>query len=478
MQNNLENYIKLNVIRVNQLPTGIVFTGKIKFEELNQIYKLTERTENNADPIEPNITVLEKKDDKQFQRQLSSDKLNQIETYLRNEISKIENDKSLGLFPSSVILYNREYQFEDLIISRDEIQFTENDEVVLTESIIENSYTRTLDCCFYISNGSQEDLYKLYVPKNKDSTLIVDGQHRFIGTQRLYNKLVEKIAIGSFIGSFEDSGEKQKYEEAKQRISNFEFIITYLVGFDIYEIGQIFATVNFKQKPVNRSLYFDIFGSQPLTDKEDNLINEIRFAHDLALHLNNNETSPVNSMIKLLGKGYGLFSQAFFVSNMQRIFRTGIWNTYLIDYVNGGKEYLSIAKFMKDYLQALKDSYPSAWAKRVEKKGELVYSAYEYQYILCKTTGLGAYFRLIKDIFPLVQNEPDKYKENIIKIFEQITDDEAEKLFSKTGDFGGTGGEGLQDKLFKHLFLRYNLGNLKKDNEKSVVSNNAEARTQ
>lgn len=434
--NNINKYLKLNVVEVRQLQNGIVFTGKIKFNQLNQIFKLTERKENVKDPFDQTI-IHSNTDDKEFQRQLSSKKLNEIQTYLQEEILQIEKGKSLGMFPSSVILYNRSYELDDLVLDDVEESLTDKDEVILTEDIISKSYKNSLDCCFYIADENNSDLYKLYIPNNPNTTLIVDGQHRFFGTKLLYNRL--------------------KDEKTRKIVEDFEFIITYLVGFDIYEVGQIFATVNFNQKPVNRSLYYDIFGSAPQTDREGNLQNDIRLAHDLALHLNNSETSPINSMIKLLGKGFGMFSQAFFVFNMLRVFRTGIWNNYLIDYINDGKEYKNVAKFTKAYLQALQESYPSSWPEKVNKNGQLVYSAYYYDYVLCKTTGLGAYFRLIKNIYPIVSNEPEKFKENILLIFKKLTDENAKVIFSKKGAFGGSGSEGIQDKLYRHLLSIYDL---------------------
>lgn len=434
--NNIEKYIKLSVVEVRQLQNGIVFTGKIKFNQLNQIFKLTERVENIKDPFDNTAIKLSSKDE-QFQRQLSNKKLREIQEYLQEEIAQIEKGKSLGMFPSSVILYNRSYELDDLELNDVNEEITDKDEVILTEEIISNSYKSDLDCCFYIPNSSNGDLYTLYIPNNQDTTLIVDGQHRFFGTKMLYSKL--------------------KDPETKKIVENFEFIITYLVGFDIYEVGQIFATVNFNQKPVNRSLYYDIFGSAPQTDREGNLQNDIRLAHDLVLHLNNNETSPINSMIKLLGKGYGMFSQAFFVFNMLRVFKTGIWDSYLIDYVNDGEEYKNIAKFMKAYFQAIQEAYPSSWPEKIDKNEELVYSAYYYQFVLCKTTGLGAFFRLIKHIYPKVENDPTKYKSEILNILTKIGDEEAKIIFAKTGPFGGAGSEGIQDKLYKFLLSKYEL---------------------
>lgn len=429
---NIDQFIKLNVIEVEQLQNGLVFTGKIKFRQLNDIFKLTERKENVEDPFDNSNLEIGSKEN-EFQRQLSEKKLKEIQSYLQEELNQRSVGKSLGMFPSSLILYNRSYDYDDVTLEdRDE---DDDDEIILTEDIIAKSYKPDLDCCFYVKNQNQGGYY-LYIPRNPNITLIVDGQHRFFGTKLLHKNIGDS--------------------SLRELINDFEFIVTYLVGFDIYEVGQIFAIVNFNQKPVNRSLYYDIFGSAPQTDRDGQLQNDIRLAHDLVLHLNNNELSPIKSMIKLLGKGYGLFSQAFFVEKTIRVFRTGIWNDYLIDYVNNGVSYKNIATFMRAYFSALKAAYPSSWPEKVNKNGQLVYSSFQYQYVLCKTTGLGAYFRLIKYVYPLVKDSPN-IQNSILSVFQQITDDEAKDIFSKYGQFGGAGSEGMQDKLFKLLLKLYRL---------------------
>lgn len=420
-------YIVLDMVQVSQLQSGMVFTGKMKFGQLNQVFKLTERQESIDDPFGASKITFDS-DSQEFQRQLSQKKLTEIVSYLKDEMAHRGEGKSLAMFPSSLILYNRAYEPDDI---------ESEEEGEITDEILLRNYKPDLDCCFYLPSDRSADLFKLYIPKNEKITLIVDGQHRFIGTKRFYNSL---------------------NEENRKLVENFEFIVTYLVGFDLYEVGQIFATVNFNQKPVNRSLYYDIFGSAPQTDRDGKLQNDIRLAHDLVLHLNNNETSPIQSMIKLLGKGYGLFSQAFFVDKMIRyVFKSGIWDDLLIDYLKGGKEYRVIAKFMKDYFIALKEAYPTAWPTKISRDNKLVYSSYYYEYILCKTTGLGAFFRLIKHIYPKVSNDPSNFQSNILKILCKLSNDEARNLFAKSGDFGGAGSEGLQDKLYRYLLLKYEL---------------------
>ena len=206
--------------------------------------------------------------------------------------------------------------------------------------------------------------------------------------------------------------------------------------------------MNFTQKPVSRSLYYDIFGSVPDPER-----NEIKLAHDLALHLNNNKESPLYNMIKMLGKGYGLISQSFFVESMLVHFKEdGVWEKIYSDYIRGGKEYKKLPIFMRVYLNCVEESYNVAWPVKIEKNGELVYSPYNYDYILCKTTGLGAIFMLIKEIYPQVENLSEvEMKTKILNIFKRITKNESESLFSKEEEYGKGGGRGLQLKLYRYL---------------------------
>ncbi len=416
----IENYFQIEVMPVRQTQTGLVFLGKISFEQLLVIHRLTERIENwVADPFDgkKREEIIEEKD-KEFQRQLSKGKLRKICEFLKNSLENFKKGKSIELFPTSIILsldHDAEY-----------------DKTNLNEEFLQSIYSMDLTSCF-ISEGDT----KIFIPKNKKISLIVDGQHRFYGVKEFYDSLAN--------------------ETDRKLIKELEFIATFLIGFDVYELGRVFATVNFEQKPVNRSLYYDIFGSMPETER-----NDIKLAHDLALHLNNNVASPIKNMIKMLGRGYGLFSQAFFVENMLVYFKEkGVWEKIYTDYLVGGKEYSKLPIFMNAYLSAIKESYKSAWPHPVTiEEGKEGYSAYAYDYILCKTTGMGAFFRLIKDIYPLIENklsDVDAAKKEALKYLSKITDAQSATIFSKDGEFGKAGSLGLQQKLYQFLKSRFSL---------------------
>lgn len=397
------------VINISQLQTGIVVLGKITFTQLMHIHVLSVRKESLIDPFGNTIPKKKIKYEEEFQRRLNISKLNKIKNYLTLEFESLKKGKSIGLFPSSLILA---FQLDE-----------DYDSDKLNDKYLKEKYTKVLKTCFI----NKERTY-FYVPKNKALCLIVDGQHRLYGVKKFYESLVNV--------------------DEKKIIEAFEFAATFLLDFDVYQLGKIFATVNFTQKPVNRSLYYDIFGSIPDTEK-----NDIKLAHDLALHLNNYELSPIKDMIKMLGTGYGLFSQAFFVEKMLIHFReNGVWEYIYIDYLNDGDIYKILPIFMRIYLECIKDAYEPAWPNKIKRNGELVYSVFSYDFILCKTTGLGAFFRLIKNIFPLIQKKPEElWHEIIFKVLSKITKEEANVIFSKEGNFGEAASEGLQVKLYKYL---------------------------
>lgn len=410
---NSKNYFELDVIKIGQFQAGTVFVGKLKFSELSRIYRLTERKESLLDPYGDKSVDFAMADE-EFQRHLNPSKLNKIAKFLKEQYEQSAEKKEIGFFPTSIIIaLDHDVDYEP---------------AKLNDTVLKGMYSKELLSCF-----SNEGNTKLYIPRNEKIALIVDGQHRYYGVKKFYESLSE--------------------ESDKEAIKDFEFATTFLLGFDMYQLAEIFATVNFEQKPVNRSLYYDIFGSIPNTER-----NDIRLAHYLALHLNNNAESPIRSMIKMLGRGDGLFSQAFFVGKMLMHFREkGVWEPIYADYLRDGREHKKLPIFMKKYLESVKESYSLAWPKLIEKEGRFVYSAYKYDFILCKTTGMGAIFRLIKDIYPKVKDlEEDKMGRKISEIFCRILDEEAEKIFSKEGKFGGTGGEGLQVILYK--FLKKELG--------------------
>jgi hypothetical protein len=52
---------------------------------------------------------------------------------------------------------------------------------------------------------------------------------------------------------------------------------------------------------------------------------------------------------------------------------------------------------------------------------------------------------------------PKNYKNKWLNDSKKLSDKDAEILFSKKGAYGGSGSEGIQDKLYRHLLSIYDL---------------------
>jgi DGQHR domain-containing protein len=315
----------------------------------------------------------------------------------------------------------------------------------LAKLVSSNDYSGAI----YIEHA--ENLIELLVPTNKIS-LIVDGQHRLSAMIKLYEDAKnDRIKIGrnALFHEYPDLTN----EMVISQLEKFELNCTILLGFDKWEQGKVFADVNFNQKPVNKSLYYDIFGSFPDPNK-----NDIFLAHMLAMHLNNNENSVIKNSIKMLGTGNGYFSQAFFVEALLDHFgKQGIWNDIPLNYVNGGSEHKILPKVLKAYMSAIKSSYNDYWPKEDETTSR------KYPHILLKTTGMGALLKLLDPIYRKLKPEID-FKSiddaELIKIFVKQLEpsiDKASYYFSREGGYSGSGSKGQQNALYLELKKSLNL---------------------
>jgi DGQHR domain-containing protein len=281
----------------------------------------------------------------------------------------------------------------------------------------------------------------------RSNTLIVDGQHRLAAMIKLYEDASkETIKIGRH--HLNEKYPNLNYQTIKNNLNDFELNCTLLLGFDIWEQGKVFADVNFNQKPVNKSLYYDIFGSFPDPDK-----NDIFLSHMLAKHLNSSDKSVIKGFIKMLGTGKGYFSQAFFVEAIKDHLKPkGIWADIPLDFINGGNKHEFLSLFFKAYFSAIKELFKDYWPKEAYEKGE------KYDSILVKTTGMGALIKLINPLYKQLIREGSnietlseaELKHVIMKALHPLKDNESE-YFSKKSTFSGAGSLGLQSKLYEKL---------------------------
>mgnify|MGYP002859525120 CR=1 FL=1 len=280
------------------------------------------------------------------------------------------------------------------------------------------------------------------------NVFVVDGQHRMMGMIKLYDELTQLVV------RTDDDDFVLAY------LKNYLFNCTILVNYDLWEQGQVFVNVNFKQKPVNKSLYYEIFGSEYSEDPTDWERNKVYLAHSMVLMLNERKESPFYQRIKMLGTGKGYISQAFVVESLMRHFKKGGLWYFDPDRKSGldadtsyfGTELLS-------FFVVVKELFSAYWPKKDDTKGTLI----------CKTTGVGAWIRLMgtlrrDDDLQLLAalKESSKegtlckpYMDNVRKLLQPLTKG-AEKLFGERSEFKSSSGQGSESKMYKKMLALLN----------------------
>ncbi|HLO70256.1 MAG TPA: DGQHR domain-containing protein [Flavipsychrobacter sp.] len=417
---------QFDIIQLSQLTSKKVYITTIAFKDLIKRVKFTVRQESTIDIFSGSSLEI----NEYYQRLIKEQRTKEIASFILSNIyhKKIESTSYTGLFPSAIIL------------SYSSSEYTEYDkfEKSLTDDSLDPKGVFLTD-------------KNIYIPANNEG-LVVDGQHRLAGFKLLWNLATEnKIKVGS--KQLNEVYPELSNEYIINEIENYSFPCTILVDFDLWEQGRVFADVNFKQKPVNRSLYYDIFGSFPDPDK-----NDIYLAHHYTLNLQNSDQSPLKNKIKLLGSGPGYFSQAFLVEALIDTFKKGhAFNEILFDFANSGNMYKELPKFFRAYFSALKEEFPNYWPTDDQ-------NSRSYKAVLLKTNGLGAIIRLSENIFKLIKQEgqdllntdENQYK-TFIKVYLNLIKDNGERYFSENSAFAKSGSKGLQQELYNLMLNDLNI---------------------
>lgn len=357
--------IKLNLIKVNQ-NSNVFYIGKIKASDLLSIATLHWRNSGNS---EENKYVNEVK--KKLNVYESSDGIQRVIQQKRlKEIAHYLDSKNSILPNSIIVALNNKW---------DEEEAREEDGFVLDEDKEENDFI-TLD-----------------IIPNKVDAFIVDGQHR----------------LASF-----------GYTE-KTLPSDFELVVSIFLNLEVPIQAELFSIINSKQKPVNKSLLYDLSSFKEYDD--------IKRCHSIVKWLDNHEISPFFNKIKMLGTGVGSISQSAFIDELIRYTKERKikkFKSFMRDFQD--KE---IIRIILSYFSALKEHFGiEAWEDT--KK-----------YVFLKTTGFGALMKLLYYVYVkhTVYNKPFN-KLEIQKTIEVL--DSKDFLVDSIGKGGS---QGLQTQLFYKL---------------------------
>lgn len=148
-----------------------------------------------------------------------------------------------------------------------------------------------------VVHGDGRERVKIVLPRSENSAVILDGQHR----------------VAAF-----------RYLDEKIRTA-YEILVAFLIGIPFYQQAELFAIINGKQKPVNRSIIYDLFGYAPIGGNKDEQLYEglmaiSRFCSHVTRIVNRVPESPWQSKIKMRGPGdEGVISQAAVVEYLSAL---------------------------------------------------------------------------------------------------------------------------------------------------------------
>ena len=398
MQPTIKNLININPTQHKNSFTK-EYAGFVNFKEIEPYLRFTSRNHNTEDKNNHNTL---------YQRMLDESRVRNIQKFLDNHYSDEDTSKILP-FPTPVTLSI-------------ESEFIETDP--------EGYFKKNSDTASVIYKD------QLYInPDMKKSILIVDGQHRLAG--------IKEFTKNNLLASSQE----------------IYIYLTLLINYDLSMQAKVFANINFQVKPVNKSLYYDIFGSLP------DEYNELTFAHILVKRINKDE--DIGGLIKMLGTGSGTVSLAFMVETIVDELteinkRSGekqalydICQLYMKDQEKFKKKYGKLGKLFIEYFKIIKDELPDTFPKK-ESNGE--YKSSSYDAILMKTTGVFSLLKLlnridIKGILEANQTDDEMKKSFVEKLHPILTilKENEKDFFSKDSQFASGGGKSLQQKLYKAI---------------------------
>jgi len=387
--------MKIHVLKYDDKSQKMIAQSCIRFTDLKSRAVFTYRKDNNS----PYAT----ENDDNYQRQINGSRVKEIKDFLRNKILDGGNGFPV-IFPTAMLLA---CSIDDLLPNYE--------------------------------NGADIDV------EMPEDFFIVDGQHRLFSMIELYEE------CRNLMPNEED-------REIKAYLDKYEFNCTILFNLDMWEQGQVFVDVNFKQKSVNKSLYYEIYGTKFPENSNDYKRNCIFIAHSLTKFVNSNEKSPLRGFVKMLGNGRGLFSQASFVEALMVHMSSplGVWYIDPDAEVKKSYRYMTIELFC--FFHVVADMFRDLWPLKQEMK---------HRSILCKTTGIESMVKLMgflhrhkidTKIFDDIKKEKDiiiykPYVEEVEKCLKKLQPHQYELfgLQEDGGQFCGTGGKGLVSKLYKRM---------------------------
>jgi len=344
-------------------------------------------------------------DTKSFERKLDRARVKEITGFL--------NTDEYALFPNSVIVMC------DLI--NDNVDVPPGTKITDIAGLIGEGKE---NLAFLQETKEADGQTMLYIPENRNALLIIDGQHRIKGLENADEEVID----------------------------NYDILVSFIVGFDRAVVAKLFYTINYTQKPVNKSLLYHLMG------EFSHKLDEHTFLHEAVRVLNELSESPLYKRIKMLGtldysapyeiREKMTISQAFLIDYLIRSIdadaKLGLYPPIFLPYYEKEEKQVEIIRFLMNYFGAIKDLNKDDWDN-------------PRQSIICKTIGIGAFIRVMYLFFVKMFIE-EGFDRDISKIANvQVNDimgkmDGSQKIdFSTDGPYGKAASGGSLNKLKEEI---------------------------
>ncbi len=350
-----------------------------------------------------NKIIDSKKKQTDFQREKDIGRVNKIKKYIESN--------EYAFFPNTIICT---------------IECVPIDDNIKPINFIENRISSESSITSYIFKENEQE--KVLVPIIDKSILVIDGQHRLEGL-------------------------KEYYINNKDNTVNYDILLSLFIGFDRAIIAQQFYTINYEQKPVNKSILYHLMGE--FSDE----IDEITLLHNFTRLLNEYEKSPFFNRIKMLGKTpkdvdnrqlYSI-SQAFIIDELIKLISKKAINSlyqpiFLYYFLNKDLQ-IEIIKFIIRFFNAVK-SLRNDWDNPQDS-------------ILSKGLGFGALIKVIQFIVPMIFI--DRFNKDPLALI-KLEQDELKEILNGIEkvdlvQFSGQGGAGSISKIKKAFIEGINFFN-------------------
>lgn len=325
------------------------------------IKKYSELAEKNVDEKDYYDTIVKnKKKQTDFQRDKDTSRVKKIRDYI--------SSNEYAFFPNTIIC-----TIECIEIPEDE---------KIEKFISLNFGNESTTTSYFIQ---QKNKQRVLIPIVEKSILVIDGQHRLEGLKEYFKTI--------------------QHDD----ILEYEILLSLFIGFDRAIVAQQFYTINYEQKPVNKSILYHLMGE--FSDE----IDEITVLHNFTRLLNEYEKSPFHHRIKMLGKIpknvedrhlYSI-SQAFIIDELIKTISKKSINSFyqpcFLYYFIHKDLQIDIVKFIMRFFNAVKELRDD-WNDPNES-------------ILSKGMGVAALIKVLQLLIPILYIEKfEKDPAKLIKV--------------------------------------------------------------